>query len=44
MKLKHPESKQTVEARDEYVEAYRSQGWVEVKAQPKPPVEKQPTK
>ena len=32
MKLKHPESKQTIETRPDYAGAYKSQGWVEVKA------------
>ena len=31
MKLKHPESKQTIEVSPDYAEMYKSQGWVEVK-------------
>ena len=32
MKLKHPESKQTIEVRDEHAEPFLSQGWVQVAA------------
>lgn len=30
MKLKHPETKQTIEVRDDVVDVYLSQGWAEV--------------
>ena len=36
MKMKHPQGKGTVEVRADQVEMYREQGWVEVKAAPKP--------
>lgn len=37
MKLKHPESKQTIEVRDDMVETYKSQGWEPVDEKPAKP-------
>lgn len=34
MKLKHPESKQTIEVDDDFADVYKSQGWFDKDAKP----------